>query len=342
MQLFSRLRRRGRNDDAPDSESTDETGEGPGSWTGLNRGDSWSAGTALRTTAVTVVVWGCVGAGVAGFGLSAFALATRTAQPVAVADTSGSVVRQQEDAGIVSGFAEQATRAWLSASTDNRSTLRAWFGGSALNGAVLPNQAPIPPAQVTAVRTTQTPTAGVWLVDVAVDGGVSWWEVPILLDGTHATALSIPGRIGAPAAADADLVTRPSTQVPPTSAAGQTVSGFLSALLAGSGDISRWTTPGSVIPAVTPAPYSDVKVSSITTTGDQLADSPSDGQTVDVQAIAATAQADRRSSISYGLRLKARGGRWEVFSYAAPFAAASPAPAGASPQTPTPSAQATP
>ena len=102
---------------------------------------------------------------------------------------------------------------------------------------------------------------------------------------------------------------------------------FLAALLTGTGDLTRYTTPGTVIPPVDPPPYADVEVREVRSDTDltDLPESPADGDAlrVLVTAVAGTADPAAQISLEYPLSLLARAGRWEV-------AAVDPAPALAS------------
>jgi hypothetical protein len=84
-----------------------------------------------------------------------------------------------------------------------------------------------------------------------------------------------------------------------------TAEGFLRALLAGGGDISRYLAPGTRIAAVSPAPFTDVRI-------DQAAVTAGHHVTRVRASVVATTDDDGEVAISYELTLAERAGRWEV------------------------------
>lgn len=172
---------------------------------------------------------------------------------------------------------------------------------------------------------------GNWYVEVGIartgDGLVAVSEPAIVpAPGEPNDAPEPAGEgLGVPAEEDEEMAT--------------TVEGFLSALLAGDGDVSRYLAPDTVILPVTPAPFRDVTLGrwAVTDTGDD---------TVRVRLSAqATSPAGGPRTVSYELGLAERAGRWEVTSLSgAPTIdpdESSPAP-GASSSTSSPDATSAP
>jgi hypothetical protein len=148
-----------------------------------------------------------------------------------------------------------------------------------------------------------------------------YFQVPVLVDRTDTewsgpdlavTALALPAPVPGPAAAaeppDLDY---PET-ISPTSAAGQSVAGFLAAMVAGDGEITRYLRPGTSISAVTPAPYSAVAVTGIKGSH-EVTESPADGDgTHALTTVELTRLDGDKTTAQYVLTLVARDGRWEV------------------------------
>jgi hypothetical protein len=143
-------------------------------------------------------------------------------------------------------------------------------------------------------------SAGTWYVEVGVartDDGLVAISEPALVPAP----VEIPGApepagdgLGVPAQDDEEMA--------------HTVEGFLSALLAGNGDVSRYLAPDIEILPVTPAPFSDVSLErwAVTDTGDD---------TVRVRLNArGTSVLGGPRTVSYELGLAERAGRWEVTS----------------------------
>src|SRR5690606_13020169 len=107
-------------------------------------------------------------------------------------------------------------------------------------------------------------TGGVWSVTVAVtvtdareQSTRRYFQVPITSTNGTLTALMLPTPVSPPPA-EAGSASEYRTHVDPSSPVGQTVVQFLAAYIAGAGDVSRYMTPGQVVSALTPAPYTSV------------------------------------------------------------------------------------
>jgi len=101
-------------------------------------------------------------------------------------------------------------------------------------------------------------------------------------------------------------------------------------LLTGTGDVTRYVSPGTSITSVAPAPYSAVRVLEVRTDQD-LRDSPMvvpRGSDLHVLVTAAaTVSAEQQITVQYPLTLKVRASRWEVASLdPAPLTNAQPRP----------------
>jgi len=91
------------------------------------------------------------------------------------------------------------------------------------------------------------------------------------------------------------------------------VTGFLTALLTGAGEVSRYTSPGAPIAPVTPAPYREIEVVDVTaTTPVDQASAPADGAQVRVLAAATGVINKTQIPLAYAMTLTMRAGRWEI------------------------------
>ena len=143
-----------------------------------------------------------------------------------------------------------------------------------------------------------------------------WWQVVLRTDTSTGTlsVVGLPAPIAAPGAVKADTTFEYPKQVGDP-AARAAVQEFLTAYLAGSGEVSRYTAPGSTITAVTPAPYSKVLVQSLNATDEMSAKTAvKDGTEVQVLVTAQLNQGASSQTSTYFLTMASRAGRWEVKS----------------------------
>lgn len=143
-----------------------------------------------------------------------------------------------------------------------------------------------------------------------------YFAVPVVFVGDDARAAAVPAAVPAPSTAG-DLVLGYRFRVGLEHSLTQSINQFLSAMVAGAGEISRYTSPGSQIRAVTPAPYTSAQITDLLSDTDFSANataSPADGATARVLASAIVIGTDRAqtSTVQYPLTAIARGGRWEV------------------------------
>lgn len=278
----------------------------------------WTRGPELATKAVSVLLGAAILCGPAALVWSVMKPAQA---PVAAA-------QKQTDwsAGTVAGErAVDLVETWLEADRKNSGELEALAGavtdlpevGAEVRGGYV--------AQLVPQR------AGAWSVTVGVDVAepvvveegqepASAWvrryfEVPVVVgasEGRPEVAVQgLPAPVAAPEAMKAPK-TGYSTTVSVTGAAGESVTAFLRAMVAGQGEIARYTSPGTEIAPVVPAPYVDVKVRRIDGTQD-AADAPQDGESVHVLAAVVLGRPDGQEiPAQYTLELVARAGRWEV------------------------------
>jgi len=274
----------------------------------------WTGGANLKTRSVYVGMLAALAAGPVALVL-VFAGASSAAPPLppkaaTVADTGG-------EQAAVGEFAQQFVLAWLGTSRGKESVLRGFVD---VTNVQLPDKAvtATQPATAGLIRLgadTWSVTVGVTVTDVA--GTVRrYFQVPVRSQGGAMVSSMLPAAVAAPATA-----TSPELGYQYTTASSDPVSvataQFLSSLVAGSGDVTRYVSPGSSIAAVTPPPYSAVRLVEVRTDQDlqKAVGGVPTGGVVRVFATAeATVSAEQKIPVQYALTLKVREGRWEVFS----------------------------
>lgn len=228
------------------------------------------------------------------------------APAAATVDTSGQAGAQE--------LAVRVVVTWLTATRGQEDLLTPLVAG--------PVTLPATPFQVRdpVVADVTHTRGGVWSVTVAAtvtDGaGVTarrYYLVPVAVHDGSAQALTGPTPVAGRALGGAPATDYPQ-HLDPAGPVAQSVAGFLTAYTAGGGDPARYTSPGVVLPAIVPAPYTAVSLRSVDAR-QELADqaTPGDGDQVQV-LVAAQGQVTptQEVSLTYALTLHARGGRWEV------------------------------
>ncbi|MFF4534040.1 conjugal transfer protein [Streptomyces sp. NPDC001407] len=306
---------------------------------------------------VRVGAWALVASGPV-FGVMALVGASGPAQGVAKPVAAPSPASPVGPAG----FAQLFVTAYLEAGQGTERDLAPYYSGSVALS-VKPGTRTASRPVVIASREVQP---GYWSVTVAVDVtaqddkgkakrlGVQYFRVGIQATGpagaggtaTSAsavagyTATSLPAQVAAPAALKPGALAYESDRgSSSTDPAVETARGFLTAYLAGTGELDRYTSPGTRLRAISPAPYTAVKVTGVQDdagAGQQKV--PADGtQLHQLVQVEATDQAGSAASLSYALTLTSRAGRWEVASVDdAPAIRASSAPSAAPHTTRTP------
>ncbi|MGB8385561.1 MAG: conjugal transfer protein, partial [Dermatophilaceae bacterium] len=165
-----------------------------------------------------------------------------------------------------------------------------------------------------------TPADGVWAVTVAVTVSDQraatarrFYQVPVTVTGGTVAALSLPTPVAGPTVAAGPGVDYP-VQLASTGPVAVTVAQFLAAYSAGSGEVTRYVSPGVAISAITPAPYSSVQVTDLRcdSTVDSGEAAP-EGQRLRLLATARASVTDTQATtVVYALTVTGRAGRWEV------------------------------
>jgi len=326
MVLFSR---RSRSEAATSESQTGAAAEQERAPSGSSRTSSLEAypkGAGMRAVVVHVALWSVVVlAALGGVGFIWQIASTPSevvAAPESVAETDPLDQR-------VSAFALSYTTAWLSASKDDAGRLGTFVQLQSTNDlSSEPWQYRDPVVDEVGQLEDEIYSVLVlaWVKEsVLVEGDSDQSESAWLLRGFRSTiqvteAGLAPVGFPAPAA----VATGPTSvelnyaeQVSPESTAGEAVQDFLSAYVAGEGDISRFLSPDASIDAIVPAPYASVTVRSIYASS-PTPDAPEEGESVDVFVDVVFTAADGRSvPATYLLTLSSRAERWEISSLAA-------------------------
>ncbi|MFF5303534.1 conjugal transfer protein [Streptomyces sp. NPDC013161] len=265
-----------------------------------------------------LAVWTVIAAGPVALAL-ALALVSTPTTVEAATPAKPTSVRTVAATGQPGGYAQVFVSAWLRSSADDATSAQARLAQSLAPDVELPDPAAgaqPAPLSVTAVRSAQR-SGGAWSVTVAAqyaDGSVRYYAVPVAAGGSGAsfTVTGAPGVVAGPARAEAAKppygVSVPDGDL--SSALGE----FFAAYLTGSGEVSRYLTPGVTLSPVSPAPYAAVSVQQISATEQTAAAErvPADGTTVRVLVQVEARDTVGRWPLAYELTLRARSGRWEV------------------------------
>lgn len=263
---------------------------------------TWTRREWLKSSVLRVVLWALVGCGVVGLVLAVAALKRPVVAAPAPTATASEPAVLRETAG------EIGLRAVVASLTGTREK-----ADEMLPRVEWPEKA----ATVTNPTVTSAHLeGGVWVVQVAadVDGVRRCFQVPVSIDdaGTG-TVLQLPSEISAPVVATPPGRTSDqpiSVSEPVTVAA----SDFLRALLAGTGDITRYTSPGVTIHPITPPSCTDVSVTDAWLTA-ELPRTLQDGDTAVLRTrVHCTVSETTHRTYDYTIALTSRASRWEVTS----------------------------
>ncbi|WP_410597876.1 conjugal transfer protein [Amycolatopsis sp. lyj-23] len=220
------------------------------------------------------------------------------------------------------GWAEMYVRSWLSETRDDPAGLETFYPSGMKSQRAVGTQVPVDTAVISAV----SPVEGMWSVVVVADvlvlqpdgkrtATLLCAQVAITGTGVAYVAAALPTLVACPGTSSAvelayDEVADPGGPV------GQSVTGFLTAYLAGQGQLDRFVSPGTSLALPRPAPYTAVQVTEVRTHErfePGQAARPVDGTVIHSFTHAwgwdATGQG---TPVDYALTLAARAGRWEI------------------------------
>ncbi|MFF4557777.1 conjugal transfer protein [Streptomyces sp. NPDC001422] len=237
---------------------------------------------------------------------------------VQAAPAQAAPVRPAAQSADPAGLAQLFVDAWLRSSTDDDTTAQARLAQSLAPDVELPD--PVEDAHphlesVTAVRSAHR-SGDVWSVTVAAqyaDGRLRNYAVPVVADraGGAFTVTGVPAMVAGPARAEAPR--SPYRVAVPEGDLSSSVGEFLSAYLAGAGEVDRYLAPGVALSAVAPAPFGRVTVQQVRAIEEAAAASKAvDGTAVHVVVQVEARDRDGLWPLAYELALTARSGRWEV------------------------------
>ncbi|MCO7219527.1 conjugal transfer protein [Klenkia sp. PcliD-1-E] len=278
----------------------------------------WTGGSALATKAATAGLWACLVCGPIGAAVGVLAVA---GQPAAATPVAAAATDSSAEQAAVSEFAQRFVTTWLTTARGNETALDTFINTTGLRLAQVPSTVTDPATSsitrtatgdwaVTVAATVTGPSAG----GEAPTSGRQFFLVAVHYDGGSLIAPTLPAPVAAPTRAQPPSLDYPYTATPSDPVAVATGE-FLSALLAGVGDVTRYVTPGVDIAAIQPAPY--VAVDQRTVRVDQElgedTQTPTTGDTLRVLTTAdVTSPAGQVIAVQYALTLTAREGRWEV------------------------------
>lgn len=220
------------------------------------------------------------------------------------------------------GWADMYVRSWLSVSRDDTAGLAAFYPDGMRSEREVGSQIPVATATVSAV----SPAPGEWSVVVAAklltlqpDGSrpakITCEQVSLVGAGSSYVATSLPAPVACPATAPPPALAYGSP-ADLTGPIGQSVTGFLTAYLAGQGQIDRYVSPGSNVAPVIPVPFASLRLQDLRTREmfePGQAARPLDGTQIHVLARVRCFDATGQSTLAdYPLTLTARSGRWEL------------------------------
>lgn len=313
--------------------------------------------TAVSGRAAAAALWLLVGSGPV---LAVAALsAPHPAAPVAVGAPAA------DSSTGPAGIAELYLQAYLAAGTGTEASVRVYYPA-------FPAQTSPPgsrTAETVTVLACRQVSAGVYAVELGAhvlansgsgwtDQGEHYFQIPIAAAGMGYLALSLPAEVAAPAALAGSPASGYSDANAPTSgtALSDTVTHFLLAYLTGADELSRYVPAGSPLTSISPAPYTALTLTSLSTDATAQADAgtgvPAGAAVRHVLAgITATDPTGATWQLSYALTLTVAGGQWQVTALdgapllagPVPGAEATPTPGGpALTATPAKAAPATP
>ncbi|MET8102198.1 conjugal transfer protein [Streptomyces sp. NPDC005236] len=217
------------------------------------------------------------------------------------------------------GYAQVFVDAWLRSSAEDSSSAQARLAQSMGPDVELPDREGGAHARlesVTVVRSAQR-SEQAWLVTVAAqyaDGSLRNYAVPVVADrdGGSFTVAGSPCVVSGPVRAD--VPPSPYQLTVPDGDLVAAVGEFLSAYLAGAGEVDRYLAPGVALSPVAPVPYTRTTVQQVQAIEAVAAAGKvaADGTVVHILARVEARDEDGRWPLAYELTLAARSGRWEV------------------------------
>ncbi|WP_324199050.1 conjugal transfer protein [Nocardia amamiensis] len=233
-------------------------------------------------------------------------------------DSTTAIVGRAQLAG---SFAEQFVVTYLTAVAGQQDRIGEFVGSN--QQIALPSSARqvSDPSVVYVSRAVSTGGLDVWSVTVSVRVGKSgaatapetrqFYRVAVSVSDGRLRALSVPAVVQPPAKG-VDLKLAYGSPCAADTPLAQVAAGFLGALLAGTGDVARYTTPDAGLAALKPAPFTAVELVSLS------ADDAGCGSSAAKAQVLATvnpkADTGATATLAYPLTMIRNAGQWQVAS----------------------------
>ncbi|WP_405139553.1 conjugal transfer protein [Nocardia sp. NBC_01388] len=223
-------------------------------------------------------------------------------------------------AQLAGSFAREFVVTYLSASAGQQDRISEFVGAAQQITLPAAGRQVTDPEIVFSTRTESTGNLDVWAVTVSVrmpkragvtDDARQYYRVAVSVVDGRLRALTVPAAV-APPERGIDLVLAYSNSCAADSPLAQVASGFLQAMLTGSGDIARYTTPDSGIAALRPAPFSAVETTAVTSDDSGCGASTSRARVL--ASINPKADGSAAPTLAYPLDMVRAAGQWQVRS----------------------------
>ena len=282
-------------------------------------GSSWTAGRNLGGRLIAVGLFAAIACGPAA--LVAFASQPETV--VAAPETQAAALPAAQQAA--GDYALGYVAAWLGASRDDTVELEEYIDAASVREiSTTPwEYRDLAIASLSPVEgsTLITAVIGASVRELTTDdeggNGDAWprryFQVVVNVSDSGALGVvGLPAPIAPPTPAEDTVELEYPARLDNSTPVAESVLAFLNAYLAGSGDITRVSTPGTDFAALDPAPYVSIDLVDLIAELEPAAN-PGDGDTVRVLASVTLANVyDQRLSATYALTLTARDSRWEI------------------------------
>jgi len=167
------------------------------------------------------------------------------------------------------------------------------------------------------VRDGYSVTVSAWVAENEPEASMArrYFRIPVVFTPTGARASSVPAPVAAPTAGGKveNAYSASADRSHPMVVSAQQ---FLNAMVAGTGEIGRYTSPGVVIDPIDPPIASAVEIETVAATEDlpPASETVTDGQSARILLTVQLRDQQQRPGMSaqYALTMKARAGRWEV------------------------------
>ncbi|MFT4284342.1 MAG: conjugal transfer protein [Protaetiibacter sp.] len=284
--------------------------------TGIAQTMSWTGRSVLSSRLVSVVVLGALACGPFAVGVL---LARGPAPQPSVVTTAPQLSVVQQSAG---SYAVGFVSAWLEATRDEHQALDRYT--TLQPTASLPDE-PFVARDLRVASLALDETTGVASVLVAGElqqtqadpAAVPVWtlryfQVAIATQDDELSPLSLPTPVSGPASSTSSPSLPYRYQLTTSSKAGQTITSFLAAYLAGQGTPEPYVSPSTTIEPIRPALFAQLTPLTYQVDAD-APDTPAAGAEVRVLAtVQGQTLTGQTLAAAYALTLRARDGRWEV------------------------------